>query len=212
METLFMFVVALSTMSWVGLALLPWRPWRNQEVLDAMERAEGNGSLGEITVLIPARNEAEVIQQVLQSLIQQGPGLSIVLIDDSSEDATVEKAGQIAIQNLRIIQSAPLPSGWSGKLWVLEQGRQNVTTPYTLLLDADIELAPGMIKALREKMYREGIPFIFLMAVPSMSGSWEKLLMFVFVYFFKVFYPFRRVNSHDSSVAVVAGGCIFLES
>ncbi len=212
METLFMFVAALSTLSWVGFALLPWRPWRNQEVLDAMERAEGNGSLGEITVLIPARNEAEVIQQVLQSLIQQGPGLSIVLIDDSSEDATVEGARQIAIQNLRIIRSAPLPSGWSGKLWALEQGRQKVTTPYTLLLDADIELAPGMIKALREKMHWEGIPFISLMAVPSMSGSWEKLLMPAFVYFFKVLYPFRRVNSHDSSVAAAAGGCILLEN
>src|SRR5262245_18375407 len=195
MESLFVFVVALSTLSWAGFALLPWRPWRNQEVLDVMERAEGNGSLEEITVLIPARNEAEVILQVLQSLIQQGPGLSIVLIDDSSDGDTVERARQIAIQNLRIIRSAPLPSGWSGKLWALEQGRQTVRTPYTLLLDADIELAPGMINALREKMHREGIPFISLMAVPSMSGLWEKLLMPAFVYFLKALYPFRRVNS-----------------
>src|SRR5919198_1406562 len=174
MESLFVFVVVLSTLLWAGFALLPWRPWRNQEVLDAMERGEGDGNLRGITVLIPARNEAEVIPQVLQSLIHQGPDVRIILIDDSSEDATVEKVRQIAIQNLRIIRSAPLPSGWSGKLWALEQGQQTVRTPYTLLLDADVELAPGVIKTLRETMLREGSPFISLMAVPSMSGSWEK--------------------------------------
>lgn len=212
METLFLFLVALSTLLWVGFALLPWRPWSNREVLDATDRANNREGLEEMTVLIPARNEAEVIQQALPSVIRQGVGLSMILIDDGSEDATVEKACQITALNLRIIQGAPLPAGWSGKLWALEQGRQNVTTPYTLLLDADIELAPGMIKALREKMHREGIPFISLMAVPSMIGGWEKLLMPAFIYFFKILYPFRRVNSRHASVAAAAGGCILAET
>ena len=53
-------------------------------------------------------------------------------------------------------------------------------------------------------MDREGVPFVSLMAMPSMSGSWEKLLMPAFVHFFKVLYPFGRVNStpYESS-----GGC-----
>jgi hopene-associated glycosyltransferase HpnB len=212
METLLMFLVAVSTLSWIGFALLPWRPWCNQEVLDAIERADDNEGLGEVTVLIPARNEVEVIEQALRSVVEQGSGLKVILVDDSSEDGTVEKARQITIQNLRIIQTAPLPVGWSGKLWALEQGRQNVTTPYTLLLDADIKLAPGMITAVREKMRREDIPFISLMAVPSMSGIWEKLLMPAFVYFFKVLYPFRWVNSHHMSAAAAAGGCILLKN
>jgi len=212
METFCIFLVALSTLSWVGFALLPWRPWSNQEVLDAMEGANGDIALDEITVLIPARNEAEVIQHTLQSVIEQGPGLKIVLIDDNSEDATVEKSRQMRISDLRIIRSAPLPPGWSGKLWALEQGRLYVRTPYTLLLDADIELARGVIKALRDKMHRQGVPFISLMATPSMSSSWEKMLMPAFVYFFKVLYPFPRVNSHPTRVAAAAGGCILVET
>ena len=177
-----------------------------------MEGASGDTALDEITVLIPARNEAEVIQHTLQSVIEQGPGLKIVLIDDNSEDATVEKSRKMRISDLRIIQSPPLPDNWSGKLWALEQGRLQVTTPYTLLLDADIELARGIVKTLREKMDREGIPFVSLMAMPSMSGSWEKMLMPAFVYFFKVLYPFPRVNSHRTRVAAAAGGCILMES
>jgi hopene-associated glycosyltransferase HpnB len=61
-------------------------------------------------------------------------------------------------------------------------------------------------------MDQQGVPFVSLMAMPSMSGCWEKLLMPAFVYFFKILYPFQRVNSHDSSVAAAAGGCILVES
>jgi hopene-associated glycosyltransferase HpnB len=212
MEAFCIVLLGLSILLWAGFALLPWRPWSNQEVLDAMEGASGDTPLDEITVLIPARNEAAVIQKTLQSLSDQGSGLKIVLIDDNSEDATVEKARQMRVSNFRIIQSPPVPSGWSGKLWALEQGRLQVTTPYTLLLDADIELVRGIVKTLREKMNREGIPFVSLMAMPSMSGSWEKLLMPAFVHFFKVLYPFGRVNSNRTRVAAAAGGCILVET
>jgi hopene-associated glycosyltransferase HpnB len=211
MESISLFLVALSTLSWVIFALIPWRPWSNREVFDAIDNGDGEAVLKQITVVIPARNEAEVIQQTLHSLIEQGPGLSIVLVDDHSEDRTVEKARQMGISNLRIIQSSPLPAGWSGKLWALEQGRQRVTTPYTLLLDADIRLARGTVKSLREKMDQQGVPFVSLMAVPSMSGCWEKFLMPAFVYFFKILYPFPRVNSHHANVAAAAGGCILVE-
>ena len=150
MESIYLFLVALSTLSWVVFALMR-RPWSNREVLDVMDTGDGEEVLREITVVIPARNEAEVIQQTLHSIIEQGPGLRIVLIDDNSEDVTVEKARHMRISNLRIIHSSPLPAGWSGKLWALEQGRQRVTTPYTLLLDADIQLARGMVKALERR-------------------------------------------------------------
>jgi hopene-associated glycosyltransferase HpnB len=212
MEALLIFLATLSALLWVGFALSPWGLWRNQAVLDAMEAAEGDDGLHEITVLIPARNEAQVIQETLQSVIEQGPELKIILIDDGSEDGTVEKVRKLANADFRVIRNPPLPSGWSGKLWALEQGRQFVTTPYTLLLDADIELDRGVLNALREKMSHRDLPFISLMAVPSMSSSWEKLLMPAFVYFFKILYPFHAVNSPHAKIAAAAGGCILTES
>jgi hopene-associated glycosyltransferase HpnB len=212
METFLISLVALSTLSWVGFAVWPWGLWRNREVLDVTEAPNNDAVLTEITVVIPARNEAEVIQQALQSVIEQGPGLWIVLVDDSSADATVERARQIGNSKLRIIQSAPLPADWSGKLWALEQSRQYVTTPYTLLVDADIKLTGGIVNVLKKKMHHQGISFISLMAVPSMSSGWEKLLMPAFVYYFKVLYPFRQVNSHHTRVAAAAGGCILVET
>jgi cellulose synthase/poly-beta-1,6-N-acetylglucosamine synthase-like glycosyltransferase len=131
MESICLFLVALSTLSWIVFALIPWRPWANREVLDARGTGYGDAVLKDITVVIPARNEADVIRQTLRSIIDQGPGLSIILVDDHSKDSTAEKAGQMRISSLRIVQSLPLPTGWSGKLWALEQGRRHVATPYT---------------------------------------------------------------------------------
>src|SRR5262245_24829281 len=212
MESLLIFLVALSALSWIGFALSPWGLWRNQAVLDVIESTKGADGLDEITVLIPARNEAEVILKTLRSVIAQGPELKIILIDDASEDGTVEKVRKLAKADLRVIRNLPLPSGWSGKLWALEQARQFVTTPYTLLLDADIELDRGVLNALRDNMRRRELSFISLMAMPSMSSGWEKLLMPAFVYFFKILYPFQAVNSPYAKLAAAAGGCILMES
>ncbi len=206
-----MILAVLSTLAWVGFALTSWL-WRAAPKLDAAPECYGNEELGDITVLIPARNEAEVIQRTLRSIARQGCNMNVIVVDDRSQDDTAAKARQIEIANLRVIDAVPLPAGWSGKLWALEQGRREIKTPRTLLLDADIELAPGAIRALKEKMHGEGIPFISLMVMPSMSTGWERLLMPAFVYFFKVLYPFPRVNSAVSRVAGAAGGCVLLET
>lgn len=211
METVSIILASLSTILWTGFALSPWGLWRNREVLDAADAATDDGGLEETTALIPARNEAEVIERTLRSLVGQGRGLKIVVVDDGSDDRTAEKARQVSA-DIRVVQSSPLPDGWSGKLWALEQGRRLVTTQFTLLLDADIQLKRSMLASLRQKMLRERIPFLSLMAQPPMSTGWEKLLMPAFVYFFKILYPFRAVNAERARTAAAAGGCILVES
>ncbi|HEX5605443.1 MAG TPA: glycosyltransferase, partial [Candidatus Binatia bacterium] len=210
-EALWIFALAVSAVIWAGFALLPWGLWRNREVLEGT-RAADKGPLAEITAVIPARNEAKLIQQTLLCLAAQGTALKIILIDDGSNDCTVAVARQLAHSNLRIIESAPLPDGWSGKVWALEQAWRQVMTRYILFLDADIKLTPGSINALEQQMQQQSAGFISLLAAPSMASGWEKLLMPAFVYFFKALYPFDRVNSPDSKIAAAAGGCILVET
>ena len=205
------YALAFSALFWLGFALLPWGLWRNREVLEAAQ-AEADEPLADITAVIPARNEADVIQQTLSSVAAQGPELKIVLVDDGSDDGTAVVACGLALANLLIIHAAPLPAGWSGKLWALEQGWRHVSTPYTLFLDADIKLARGSIRALKQQMHQQNAAFVSLVAAPSMAWAWEKLLMPAFVYFFKALYPFHRVNSPASKIAAAAGGCILVET
>ncbi len=196
---------------WLTILLLPWRPWSTREVLDVSSPLP-EVDLGDITVLIPARNEAETVKATLPALTAQGRDLNIILIDDQSSDGTGQVARKAVDENLLIIKGKSLPSGWTGKLWALEQGRSHIRTPFTLLLDADIEPLPGIIGELKRAMQERDVQLISLMAELRMDTFWEKLLMPAFIYFFKLLYPFRLSNTGTSRVAAAAGGCILLET
>ena len=200
-----------SLVLWLVILLLPWRPWSVKEILDAepsdfTEKQQGNSN--DITVLIPARNESEVIKETLSSLTDQTPDLEIILIDDQSTDNTIELARSLSLQNLQIINGTDLPEGWSGKLWALEQGYREVNTALILLLDADIILKPGTVQALINRLEMDELDLISLMARLRMKNFWEKLLMPAFIYFFKLLYPFRLSNNGHPRIAAAAGGCI----
>ncbi|MGH8671668.1 MAG: glycosyltransferase [Burkholderiales bacterium] len=205
------FIAGLALLLWLVILGLPWRPWSTAEQLEVATAAD-SPDLGDITALIPARNEAATIARTLVALNTQGRGLSVIVVDDASSDSTAQATLDAGIRNLSVLTSAPLPAGWTGKLWALEQGRKHVCTRFTLLLDADIELAPGILVALRDKLDKQSIGLASLMAAPRFDGIWEKLLMPAFVYFFKLLYPFALSNRPHNPVAAAAGGCILLET
>ena len=211
METFTFILAASALLIWFIVLLLPWQPWKTGEVFFA-EKTEIDSELKDVTVLIPARNEAAAIKRTLKSVVKQGRGIRIILVDDESTDGTADLAHEEVGEALQIIRGQPLPEGWVGKLWALEQGRKEVNSVYTLLLDADIELDSGVIKKMRDTLINENIQFMSLMVAPSIRSFWEKLLMPAFVYFFKLLYPFRLANSPSSRVAAAAGGCILMDT
>lgn len=196
---------------WVIILLLPWRPWSTREFLDG-EPDDCDEDLSNITVLIPARNEEAVVQATLSGIMAQGKRIKVILIDDQSEDKTASLAGEMLEKNLKIVSGRPLPDGWSGKLWALHQGFQEVDTPLVLLLDADIELKPGILSKLHREMKNRKIHLVSLMAYLRMISPWERLLMPAFIYFFKLLYPFHLSNSRFRGVAAAAGGCILVRT
>lgn len=195
-------------MIWLLVGLLPRRSWSTQPRLETQHIAPAD-HLRDITVLIPARNEADLIGATIQSVQQQGAAIQIVVIDDNSTDATAS----IAHDNGALVRSAPpAPADWSGKLWALEQGLTTVDTPLTLLLDADIELSPGIMPRLRQHLYADNLTLASLFVTLRMRSLWEKLLIPTFGYFFRLLYPFRLSNADNSNVAAASGGCILVKT
>ncbi len=197
---------------WLVMLVLPWQPWRNRETLQ-VNKSLASTDLSDISVIIPARNEAWQISQTLRGLLLQGHNLQVIVVDDQSDDGTVEMVRRFQGLAITVIESQDLPAGWTGKLWALHQGHKMVERPITVLLDADITLTPGMLVSMREKMQSENLSFISVMAHLSMSTFWEKLLLPAFVYFFKQLYPFALSNNpRVKFVAAAAGGCIMVKS
>jgi hopene-associated glycosyltransferase HpnB len=192
---------------WSAILLLPWRPWSTRESFTAAPPA-AIPDLGNVTILIPARNERSVIETTLRAAAAQGTGHRIVVVDDQSTDGTADAAGATGTPLLTIVPGRPLPSGWTGKLWALEQGLQQVETEFVLQLDADIELLPGTITGLRAMMLERNLGLVSLMARLRMVTRWERVLMPAFVFFFRLLYPFALSNSGARMVAAAAGGCI----
>jgi hopene-associated glycosyltransferase HpnB len=203
-------LAAVAAGAWFALLLVPWQPWRTRERLEADPAAPARVALGDVTVLMPARNEASVIARSLAGLASQGAALKVILIDDGSTDGTTDIARRVGLADLTVIEAPALAAGWTGKLWALEQGRQMVTTPYVLLLDADIALSPGLVATLLEKAQGEHLALVSLMAAPAMSGFWDRWWMPVFIYFFKLLYPFHLANRPAAGTAAAAGGCLLV--
>ncbi len=168
--------------------------------------------LTQVTVLIPARNEAGIIGTTLRGVGAQGPGIRIMVVDDQSTDDTARAAKDWGNDAVTVIQGQAPPSNWNGKLWALEQGLRHVGSDWVLLLDADIALTPGILQALLRRTQTHNLHFISLMAQLRMVHFWERLLMPAFIYFFKLLYPFRLSNSASSKVAAAAGGCILVKT
>lgn len=209
---LWVWLGAAAALIWISLLLLPWRPWSVREVLDAPLHPVLDQDLSDVTVLIPARNEAETLATVLAALREQGQGLRVIVVDDQSTDGTAEIASASGIQCLEVVSGEALPAGWTGKVWAMEQGRRLVSTPWLLLIDADIALAPGLVPRLRERMREQKVQLLSLMAQLRMDSPWERLLLPAFVYYFKLIYPFRLANAtRPRRLAAAAGGCVMLE-
>jgi hopene-associated glycosyltransferase HpnB len=205
------YLVAAGALLWVALLLVPSRPWDTRERLEAIEAGVAP-ILSDITVLIPARNEAASIRRTLSALKKQGADLKIVLVNDQSSDETVSIARSTLATGLSVINGTSLPEEWTGKLWALEQGFRTVATDLVLLLDADIELEASMVGALKQKLISEKLDLVSIMAWLRMETFWEKLLAPAFIYFFKLIYPFSFGNSPDSALGVAAGGCILVRA
>jgi len=196
---------------WLAIILLPWKPYSTREHLDRCHFKNGH-SLGEVTVLIPARNEALTLKESLPSVLSQGPDLKVIVVDDCSEDDTSLVAKDILGSQGEVIKGRPCPEGWSGKLWALEQGLAHVKTPFVLLMDADILLEDGILYSALSSLKELRVDMVSLMAWLRMDNLVEKLFMPAFIYFFKLLYPFKLANGPSRLIAAAAGGFILVKS
>ncbi len=213
MTVLLAVLCSLALLAWVGVLLAPHQPHCTRERLEADPAAPDD--LKSVTVLIPARDEAASIGRTVGSLAAQGRGLTVVVVDDESGDGTAEAASAAARAagrelELRVISGGPLPPGWAGKLWALEQGFAVVHRPYVLLLDADIEVAPGLVATLLREARARDASLVSLMAELHCTTFWERLLTPAFVLFFKLLYPFAWVADPRRRTAAAAGGCMLV--
>ena len=175
---------------------------------------------GLVTVIIPARSEADVIGKSVTSLLQQsyvGP-IHIFVVDDGSTDDTAAAAREAAKSRghadaLTVLTGRPLPTGWSGKLWAVQQGIEQalpLQPNFFLLADADIQHSPENLAMLVAVAERGGYDLASFMVKLHCRSLAEKLLIPAFVFFFFMLYPPVWILDSRRDTAGAAGGCILI--
>lgn len=211
-----LFVAAISFAAWVYLVGFRGQFWRSAPVLDVRKPA----SNASVTVIVPARDEAESIGQSLASLLAQDYAgrFSVILVDDNSTDGTAAIAASLTATlagdaNLTILSGQPLPSGWTGKLWAVHQGLAHEkarAADYVLITDADIVHGPGHISALVAKAEHDSLDLVSEMVRLHCETAAERALIPAFVFFFQMLYPFAWVADPARRTAGAAGGTMLL--
>lgn len=201
---------------WVYLLLFRggfWRAGRDDPP------ARPIASCRSVVAVVPARDEAAVIGRAIASLLRQShPDLRIVLVDDQSSDGTAEiaRASAAALgaeDRLVVCRGTPVPRGWTGKLWAMEQGvaaARSLRPDYLLLTDADIVHARSNLAELIARAESGGYDLVSLMVKLHCRNPWERLLIPAFVFFFFMLYPPRWVADPARQTSAAAGGCMLI--
>ena len=205
--------------AWIGVLLRRGRPW-DMAPVGENDVAPDPERWPRIVAVVPARNEGESLPRTLPALLGQdyAGDWHVVLVDDRSEDGTAEIARHVARghgleSRLTVIAGQPLPEGWTGKVWAMQQGLREALaceTELVLFTDADILHAPASARRLAASALHHGVALESRMAHLSCASGAERLLIPPFVWFFNVLYPMRLANDPRDPLAAAAGGCMLV--
>ncbi|MCX5383917.1 glycosyltransferase [Streptomyces sp. NBC_00083] len=211
-------IALVSLIVWLWLLLGQGFFWRTDQRLPP--RAD-LATWPDVAVVVPARDEAEVLPLSLPSLLAQDyPGRAeIFLVDDGSSDGTGALARSLADRHgglpLSVVSPGEPEAGWTGKLWALRHGIALARArgpEYLLLTDADIAHAPDGLRELVAAARGGGYDLVSQMARLRVASGWERMIVPAFVYFFAQLYPFRWINAARPRATAAAGGCVLLRT
>lgn len=140
----------------------------------------------QITVIVPARNEAAAIEATLRSLLAQTIPLAIVAVDDRSTDETGalmdRMAAEAAVEekDLRVIHVDSLPAGWMGKNHAMALAARQTTTPWLLFTDGDVQFRPDALARALGYVEKAGVDHLVLMPTLILKTPGERMMAAVF--------------------------------
>jgi len=122
--------------------------WRLPQLSDAsaleVDADIDTGVAPSVSVVVPARNEADHLPTLLRALAaQRRPADEVIVVDDHSDDGTARVAGAAGVT---VLASAPLPPGWTGKCWACWQGSRATSGEVLVFLDADTDPGPELTR------------------------------------------------------------------
>lgn len=179
--------------------------------------ATGLTTLSDVSILIPARNEAGNLPVLLNDLLQlPARPLEILICDDHSTDATFTLAAHIAAHHphLRIFQSEMLPPGWQGKNFACYQLARQAKGRYLLFIDADVRISGTDIQRTLSLMQnlKTGLLSVFPCQIMLTDGEKNTVPLMTYILLTLLPLPFVYRITEQSALAAANGQYMLFEA
>ncbi len=155
---------------------LPNEYWLKQ----APEPDETPAPLPSLSVIVPARNEANNIEICVRSImaLDWAGALDVIVIDDRSTDGTSDllKTLKDEFPALQVVSGEEPPEGWLGKPHALHLGQQFAEGDWLLFIDADVTLKRGGPQQLLRRTIEQGASFSSVLGGLQVESFWEYVI------------------------------------
>jgi dolichol-phosphate mannosyltransferase len=205
-------IALLAAVQGIALLVLLARllPGRNRRP-PVPPRPHASASDGDVSVVVPALDEAQRIAPCLDGLAAQGSIVrEILVVDSGSTDGTQELVRAAAERDPRItlLRDPPLPAGWVGKVWALQHGLAHAHGEWILGVDADTAPQPGCVGgalAAAKELGYDAVSFAPRFRIDSPAERWLQPALLV-----TLVYRFGAAGTDADPERVMANGQCFL--
>ena len=170
----------------------------------------------ELTVIIPARNEAESIGECLESLVRQsedvwalGRDWELIVVDDGSTDRTAEIAGGVA--GVTVMKAGKLQPGWTGKNNAIWTAARRARGRWLLFTDADTVHVPGDLERAIHEAKRHNAGVLSYSPRQIVNGLAQRSLMPLVFCELALAYPPAKVSDPNQRIAAANGQFLMVE-
>ncbi|GAA2479688.1 bifunctional polysaccharide deacetylase/glycosyltransferase family 2 protein [Streptomyces gobitricini] len=121
-----------------------------------------------VTVLVPAYNEKECIENTVRSLMASDHPIEVIVIDDGSTDGTADIVENMWLPNVRVVRQVN-----SGKPEALNNGIRHARHDIIVMMDGDTVFEPSTV---RELVQPFGDPRVGAVAGNAKVGNRDSLI------------------------------------
>src|SRR5947209_1157095 len=160
-----------------------------------------------VSVIIPARDEAHIIEQTVRAFLAQTyANLEVIVVNDRSADGTGDIVRAIHDERLTVIDGVEPPAGWLGKPWALHQGSRAASGELLLFVDADLIYTPPALAAAVAYLQAQALALLSLFPHLEMHGFGEIASMPMMPMVFHTFMPTWLSNRTRFARLAIGGG------
>jgi len=162
-----------------------------------------------VSIIMHAYNQADNIASTILSVIgQHYPNFEMILCDLGSSDNTLKIAQSYNDKKLKVIDTKPVPAGWTIESWASQQLLDSTTGQVVISMAADTVLLPNAISTITSLLHEQKLDLVSLLPADQNKSIAQKLFLSHNHYFMLGMYPAVYLEKNYPKLASVYSGVI----